>query len=154
MPANDLTNVVPCFLIVCPMSFVFVSQAALGGSLEKFTQYATNPVFGYLIHCQSYNILRVGPIINGTATRGAMQTVLMEAISSTTPTSSSITAARSSSRSNKVDDDDEFDANEKDTTSHGRKFLWTLQKERRPPRQDCWIIHEVLYVKNAFQQTL
>lgn len=36
----------------------------------------------------------------------------------------------------------------------GRTFLWTLQQERRPPRQGCWIIHEVIYVKNAFQLTL
>jgi hypothetical protein len=32
--------------------------------------------------------------------------------------------------------------------------LWTLQQERRPPRQGCWLIHEVLYVKNAFELTL
>ena len=33
------------------------------------------------------------------------------------------------------------------------RYLWTLQKERRPPRQDCWLVHEVLFTKNAFQQT-
>jgi hypothetical protein len=35
-----------------------------------------------------------------------------------------------------------------------RTFLWTLQQERRPPLQGCWIIHEVLYVKNAYAQTI
>ena len=35
-----------------------------------------------------------------------------------------------------------------------RRFLWTLQKERRPPRQHCWLVHEVLFVKNAYQLTL
>jgi hypothetical protein len=38
--------------------------------------------------------------------------------------------------------------------SEERRFLWTLQKERRPPRQHCWLVHEVLFVKNAFQLTL
>lgn len=30
--------------------------------------------------------------------------------------------------------------------SKGRKrdFVWTLQKERRPPRQNCWLVHECL----------
>lgn len=117
----------------------------MGGSLEKFTQYATNPVFGYLINCQTYQILRVGPIINGTATRGAMQTVLMEARDA---------AATTSGDKKDYDKDDDDDDDDEEENHGGRKFLWTLQKERRPPRQDCWIIHEVLYVKNAFQQTL
>jgi len=34
-----------------------------------------------------------------------------------------------------------------------RQFLWTMQQERRPPRQGCWLIHEVMYVNNAFQLT-
>lgn len=38
--------------------------------------------------------------------------------------------------------------------SEDRRYLWTLQKERRPPRSDCWLVHEVLFVKNAFQLTL
>ena len=37
--------------------------------------------------------------------------------------------------------------------SEDRRYLWTLQKERRPPRSDCWLVHECLYVKNAFQLT-
>lgn len=35
-----------------------------------------------------------------------------------------------------------------------RKFLWTLQKERRPPLQGCWLIHECIAVDNAFTITL
>jgi hypothetical protein len=34
-----------------------------------------------------------------------------------------------------------------------RVFLWTMQKERRPPRQNCWLVHEVLHKRNAFLQT-
>jgi len=35
-----------------------------------------------------------------------------------------------------------------------RRFLWTLQKERRPPRQGCWLVHECLFVDNAYDMTL
>jgi hypothetical protein len=93
----------------------------LGGSLEKFRQYATNPVFGYLVNCDDWEALSIGPVIQGTPTRGHMQTVLMAA---------------------------------KKGAEERRTFLWTLQQERRPPLQGCWIIHEVLYVKNAFALTL
>ena len=96
-------------------------RAALGGSLEKFVQYATNPVFGFLVKCIDWEIVSIGPVIPGTPTRGAMQTILLDA---------------------KQEDDG------------ARRFLWTLQQERRPPRQGCWIIHEVIYVKNAFALTL
>jgi hypothetical protein len=100
-------------------------RAALGGSLERFRTYATNPVFGYLVNCNDYTIVSIGPEIAGTATRGAMRTVLMDAISTD---------------SSKEQRDE-------------RRFLWTLQKERRPPRQNCWMIHEVIYVRNAFDLT-
>ncbi len=35
-----------------------------------------------------------------------------------------------------------------------RRFLWTLQKERRPPRQGCWLVHECIAVENSFAMTL
>jgi len=100
-------------------------RAALGGSLERFSEYATNPVFGYLVKCQNYEILNIGPLIKGTPTRGYMQTILMDAKQS----------------GDKVEE-------------HPRRFLWTFQKERRPPRQGCWVVHEVIYVKNAYSLTL
>ena len=43
-------------------------RASLGGSLEEFISYASNPTFSSM----------VGPIIAGTNTRGAMQTVLIQ----------------------------------------------------------------------------
>lgn len=98
-------------------------RAALGSSLERFREYATNPVFGYLVNCSDYKIVSIGPEIAGTVTRGAMRTVLMDAIS--------------------------VNPQGKEHTEE-RRFLWTLQKERRPPWQDCWMIHEVIYVRNAF----
>ena len=30
--------------------------------------------------------------------------------------------------------------------SADRRFLWTMEKERRPPRQDCWLVREVLFI--------
>jgi hypothetical protein len=35
-----------------------------------------------------------------------------------------------------------------------REFLWTLQRERRPPRQDCWLVHECIFRDAAYEQTL
>eukprot|EP00545_Synedropsis_sp_CCMP1620_P008072 CAMPEP_0119015828 /NCGR_PEP_ID=MMETSP1176-20130426/11674_1 /TAXON_ID=265551 /ORGANISM="Synedropsis recta cf, Strain CCMP1620" /LENGTH=210 /DNA_ID=CAMNT_0006969151 /DNA_START=138 /DNA_END=770 /DNA_ORIENTATION=- len=35
-----------------------------------------------------------------------------------------------------------------------RAFLWTLQRERRPPRQDFWLVHECIFKDAAYQQTL
>lgn len=33
-----------------------------------------------------------------------------------------------------------------------REFLWTLQKERRPPLADCWLIRQVLAVDRALEE--
>lgn len=41
-----------------------------------------------------------------------------------------------------------------DSNLKDRKFLWTLQKERRPPRQGCWLVHECIVVENSFSMTL
>jgi len=110
-------------------------RAAIGGSLEEFRQYATNPVFSFLVNCDDWSVASIGPVISGTATRGAMQTVLMDA------TRASV---------------EEKDQKHRQTASNegSRRFLWTLQKERRPPHQNCWMINEVLYVKNAFERTV
>jgi len=102
-------------------------QAANGGSLESFLQYAKNPVFQSMVDCHDWEVLSVGPEIAGTNTRGAMKTVLIKVVQK------------------KVDGAREL----KD-----RKFLWTLMKERRPPRQGFWLVHECISVENAFAMTL
>lgn len=96
-------------------------KAPFSGSLEKFVQHATNPVFASLVESTEWEIISVGPIIPGTNTRGDMQTILMEC---------------------------------KSQKEKPRQFLWTIQKERRPPRQNCWLVHECLFVKNAYQLTM
>lgn len=120
-------------------------RAAIGGSLDNFGEYANNPTFGYLIHCASWEILSVGPVIEGTPHRGDMQTVLM--------------VARPESAGYDVDEggkDEKLKAKKAGDAKkeNGRHFLWTLQKERRPPLKDCWMVHEVLFTKNAYLQTL
>lgn len=95
-------------------------RAALGSSLDVFAQYATNPVFGFLVNCNDWQVVSTGPIIPGTPTRGAMQTILMEAKQG----------------------------------PEARRYLWTFQQERRPPRQGFWLIREVIYERNAHQLTV
>lgn len=133
--------------------FVFSSgrcRAAIGGSLENFNEYANNPTFGYLINCASWQILSVGPIIEGTPHRGSMQTILI--------------VARPPAPENNSDDGNHYNRGIRDLSrktkkgeekeEDGRMFLWTLQMERRPPLQDCWMVHEVLFTKNAYLQTI
>lgn len=119
-------------------------RAAIGGSLEEFRNYSENPTFGFLIQCQAWEIVKVGDIISGTAHRGDMQTILMRATTRerNAPRAQSSMAAAASNDSAKQEEQEE------------RRFLWTLQQERRPPLQDCWMVHEVLYVENAFFQTV
>lgn len=96
-------------------------RAAQGGSLEMFVRHAANPVFASMVNAQEWQVLSTGPLIQGTPTRGAMQTVLV---------------------------------NVQPQQGKERRFLWTLQQERRPPRQDCWLVWECLSVENAFSHTL
>ena len=96
-------------------------RAALGGSLENFILYASNPTFGSMINAKEWTKAKVGPIIAGTNTRGAMQTVLVDL---------------------------------KPASGRDRRFLWTMQQERRPPNQGCWLVHECIYVENAYSLTL
>lgn len=98
-------------------------RAANGGSLEAFYQYARNPVFQTMVNCESWEVLSVGPEIAGTPTRGAMKTVLVHVVQ------------------------------QKEKNLKDRRFVWTMMRERRPPRQGCWLVHECLSVDNAFAHT-
>lgn len=97
-----------------------------GGSLESFLQYANNPVFQSMVDNHKWEVLSVGPEIAGTNTRGAMKTILVKVVQ-------------------------EKEAGKK---KNDRKFLWTLMKERRPPRQGLWLVHECIAVDNSFAQTI
>ena len=35
-----------------------------------------------------------------------------------------------------------------------RRFLWTMQKERRPPKQGCWLVHECISIENPLYDML
>eukprot|EP00559_Dactyliosolen_fragilissimus_P002502 CAMPEP_0184864508 /NCGR_PEP_ID=MMETSP0580-20130426/15231_1 /TAXON_ID=1118495 /ORGANISM="Dactyliosolen fragilissimus" /LENGTH=265 /DNA_ID=CAMNT_0027363337 /DNA_START=83 /DNA_END=877 /DNA_ORIENTATION=+ len=93
-------------------------QAANGGSLESFL-HKFNPTFESMTNPLKWKVLSVGPEIIGTPTRGAMKTILI------------MVRPRDQERFGKQ-----------------RKFLWTLQKERRPPRQNCWLVHECIFLDN------
>lgn len=130
------------------INFSFASdrcRAAIGSSLENFIVYADNPIFGKMVDMKGFKILKAGPIIPGTNTRGDMQTYLTSIIPSGNLLN---TAGSNNMNSGGVSGDN-------NNTEGGRemKFLWTLQKERRPPRQNFWLIHEVIFVDNAFALT-
>jgi hypothetical protein len=97
-------------------------RAALGGSLEEFILYASNPTFGSMTNAIEYTIVNVGTIIPATVFRGAMQTVLIN-----------VTPANMG--------------------GDCRTFLWTMQQERRPPRQGVWLVHECIFVDIALALT-
>mmetsp|Transcript_27275 Transcript_27275/g.41798 ORF Transcript_27275/g.41798 Transcript_27275/m.41798 type:complete len:260 (-) Transcript_27275:22-801(-) len=101
-------------------------RAANGGSFESFIAYAGNPVFQYMVNCLAWSTESVGSEIVGTITRGAMKTVLVKVVP----------------------------RDDKGLSLMDRTFLWTLMKERRPPRQNCWLVHECISVENAFAQTV
>ncbi|CAJ1937986.1 unnamed protein product [Cylindrotheca closterium] len=151
-------------------------RAAVGGTLEEFVRYAANPVFGKLVRCPSYDIISVGPIIPGSNVRGDMQTILIQ-LSKGDGVSEALNQAIQSHNSNVEGGGAvanrrpieeriaEMDAKMKGETipkpsevegarTKPIRFLWTMQKERRPPRQNCWLVHEVLFVNNAHQLTV
>jgi hypothetical protein len=135
-------------------------RAAIGGSLVEFQLYAENPTFRHLVHCEAWDIVKVGDLIPAAIPhRGAMQTVLMRAVTRRKPNvvgqSSMAAWANDDTGAGRPDDDDPGKRRRgQQPQEESRLFLWTLQQERRPPRQDCWLVHEVLYVENAYLQTL
>ena len=155
-------------------------RAAVGGSLKEFIQYASNPVFGTMVNCDGYHIVSVGPIIPGSMHRGAMQTVLVDVqkplnvedivksaqLQQQQPPNGAQASQQATRRRPSAMERREQrlkaeagetgkEATGNDGVDDGRRrFLWTLQQERRPPRQNCWLVHEVLFIKNAFALTL
>jgi hypothetical protein len=141
-------------------------RAAIGGDLAEFQLYAQNPTFTFLVHCDAWDVVQMGNIIPGTRHRGSMQTILMRAVAvhndtnrrrrnhQATTVQSSMAAAIIAAAT--IDNRNKEGATtaSSEQPEEERQFLWTLQQERRPPQQDCWLVHEVLYVKNAFLQTL
>lgn len=106
-------------------------RAANGGTLQDFINFAGNPTFQSLIDAHEWKSLSVGSEIPGTPTRGAMKTILV--------------AVQPRQRG--------MDGTATPPPKE-RKFLWTMQRERRPPRRGCWLVHECIAVDKAFAQTL
>jgi hypothetical protein len=118
----------------------FGLQASLGGSLEAFLKFSTNPVFSHLVKCKDWKTISIGPVIQGTPTRGAMQTVLIDVM---------VDGATSTDSWDLASKNDDLNI-----PTQARRFLWTLQRERRPPQQGCYLVHECIYVRNAYDLTL
>lgn len=134
-------------------------RAAVGGSLEEFMQYAANPVFGKLVLCGDYEIVSVGPIIPGSQVRGDMQTFLIEISKGLTVNDVMKNAQKRPSIEERIRQSEAeargevYEEQNRESPPSGGRFIWTMQKERRPPRQNCWLVHEVLFERYAFSQT-
>jgi len=114
------------------INFDFASErcrAAMGGDLPKFISFARNSVFSSMVGVSKVWSFSgdqpLSPIIPGSVTRGDMVTVLVEVI-----------------------------PHPEASKEEARHFLWTLQKERRPPKQGMWLVLECICVENAFELTL
>uniref|UniRef100_A0A7S4EGZ6 Uncharacterized protein n=1 Tax=Pseudo-nitzschia australis TaxID=44445 RepID=A0A7S4EGZ6_9STRA len=118
-------------------------RMANGGSLESFFQYANNPVFQTMVDCDRWEVLNVGAEIPGTNTRGAMKTVLVHVVPARTNTSTRTNTNTGTDLGTGLQQHQRKD----------RKFLWTFVKERRPPRQGHFLVHECIAVDNAFAHT-
>ena len=84
-------------------------RAAHQGSFEKFIEFAT-PAFSHMANAEGWTLHSKGALIEGTATRGPMQSFLVSVVSK--------------------------------SGMEERNVHWVLQRERRPPNQDCWLIQE------------
>lgn len=107
------------------------------GDPGKFLSWARrSPVFDCLVNCEKFEVeASTVQVIPGTQTRGAMA----KAIVAVTPCEAVV--------------DDEHSVRGRIGKPPDRKFLWTLQQERRPPRIGAWLLYQVLAVDQAFQET-
>ena len=120
-------------------------RAAVGGSLETFLAFANNPTFASMVNAEAWAADEAS-FIEGTQTRGAMATVSRTAVSFFVityrvlrcRTIESQVLVRVVPRGAEVE----------------RRFLWTLQQQRRPRLQGCWLIHECLALEKAIYKTL
>mmetsp|Transcript_21229 Transcript_21229/g.42517 ORF Transcript_21229/g.42517 Transcript_21229/m.42517 type:complete len:231 (+) Transcript_21229:63-755(+) len=102
-------------------------RASVGGDLKAFVAYARNPTFSAMIgKSKVWSLSGKEPVGN--------------IIPGTNTRGDMVTVL--------------VEVRAHPETTDLRHFLWTLQKERRPPRQGMWLIHECIYVENIFEKTL
>jgi hypothetical protein len=104
-------------------------RGVFGGSLETFCKWAReNPTFTCMVGCFGYTIEQDTVVeIAATPTRGAMFKVVVTVQPSRLIRGMGLRPPR--------------------------RYLWTLQCERRPPLLDCWLLQEVLAVDRAIELT-
>lgn len=118
------------------------------GDIDTFVREAANNPTG-LANCEWFNTEEDSIVtVQGTQTRGATCKMIVSVrpfplapFEAVTPnTNRLINPARPRGRT--------LDA----VPVAERKFLWTLQRERRPPQAGCWLISSVLAVDRALEQ--
>eukprot|EP00962_Isochrysis_galbana_P027598 scaffold8679_cov121-Isochrysis_galbana.AAC.8 len=95
------------------------------GEFEKFVTWSENsPVFGTMLGCDGFTL--------------EMDTLLLIP---GTPTRGDMAKLV-------------VDIIPRRATSRPRRFLWTLQQERRPPLAGCWLVTQVIAIDKALELTV
>lgn len=108
-----------------------------GGDPAKFVRWTRrSPVFDCMVGCERFEIeADTVLLLPGTPTRGAMA----KAVVLVAPTEAIVDGAHS--------------VRGRIGAPPERRFLWTMQQQRRPPRVGAWLIYEVLAIDHAFALT-
>lgn len=96
-----------------------------------------SPVYDSMVRCESFNVESdTVEMIPGTPTRGALAKVVVRV----TPVQAILDGPHSvRGRVGKPRD---------------RRFLWTMQQQRRPPRLGAWLIYQCLAIDKAHELTV
>ena len=121
-------------------------QAGRRSSVDEatFVQTASHPLL-CLLGCESFRILGEPTVIPPTQTRGGLATVKIEV----SPRTSSRLLSRLSSSSAPVE---RSLAAEGEAPLPLRQFVLSLEQQRRPPLQGCWLLKEGLAMERSTLQ--
>ena len=107
------------------------------GDPRQFLRWTLrSPVYDCMVRCESFEVeADTVEVIAGTPTRGALAKVVVRV----TPVEAVVEGPHSvRGRVGKPRD---------------RRFLWTMQQQRRPPRLGAWLIYQCLAVDKAHELT-
>ena len=107
-----------------------------GGDPLQFLRWTrTSPVFDCMVDCESFELeMDTLSTIPGTPTRGAICKVVVRV------TPREVTVDGPHSVRGRIGKPPE------------RRFRWTMQQQRRPPRIGAWLIYEVLSMDHALDE--
>jgi hypothetical protein len=134
-----------------------------GVQLDYFVEEAASPAIGALVYCSSYELIGEARISPGSEARGELAYQLIEVGNSPLEDGSDAAAALEAlvqapdhfieSLLTAVRDDSALPAAPPEALIK-KRFWVSLEKERRPPLQDCWIMKELLPLEKSMWQTL